>query len=151
MSERLIESAYELGKRIMIKIKGGDVSNIDSFLRGQLRDMDRDIKKLHQNDVQSKMHTEQRIEELTEELEDNVVALEDIFTDIDPERIKTNEDRKSYAYDWKRSIEQSERKVDELKAAIKAEKESLKDKLDRNKLQVKAINARIDTITKKKS
>lgn len=106
------------------------VDKIKSSYEKQIKAYERKISDTKQNETEKLLDMKEVLEEL--EVEKN-----EIFTTIDPEKIKTNDDRKSY-------IDYYTRKVTTALNKVKSQKEEIENYQKQVESQIKEYQEQID-------
>lgn len=106
------------------------VDKIKSSYEKQIKAYERKISDTKQNETEKLLDMKEVLEEL--EVEKN-----EIFTTIDPEKIKTNDDRKSYIHYYTREVTTALNKV-------KSQKEEIENYQKQVESQIKEYQEQID-------
>lgn len=123
MKEKVAESKAWYVK-VLDKLNLTEEGRIQTFGNCVIKDFDKKIRD-HKRSIESlENKLNDKMQDLNDELAELELNFEDSFTNIDPERVKTDSLRKEYISDFAQQILDAERKLQEKIDQIESLKES---------------------------
>jgi hypothetical protein len=124
-----------------------DEGRVKAFFNKQVSNLEKSIKVLQRNLENFKFNAENKMNDLREQHEDAVNALEAAYLDVTIEDIKTNADADSFSeYYWRRvdaaekKVQEVEKQIEELSKHIEEEEKKTNDGIVILQERIKAIS-----------
>ena len=147
MENSVKKSKFSIVNLICATLKLGDFGKVDSFISKVVRTLNREIETFKRNKSAIKYTEKGRISEYKEELEDAQVALEDAYSNINPENLKTNDAQKRAMVPYLEHIDACEeectcieKKIEDYKETMKKEIKAIDENIAWREVRVKKLS-----------
>lgn len=143
------KSLFAVVRTIAARFKKGTEANVEAFIGGTVvGELGKDVKKLGRSNSNIKFNLEDKLGELSEELQDAKDALKEAYVDVDVTRIDSNSARKEYLNTYLRGLGDAQKAVKNIEEAIENATDKAGDETKANDVQIADIKEMLDAITK---
>lgn len=142
------KAKFSIVRVIMTMLNLGEEGKISSFFLKVEKKLKREINILSRNLETVKSQTEQRIEDLTDQLQDANDTLNQAYYHVDLDNLQTNESQSNYVDVYLDNIDSKLKQVRKIQKQIEEEKDSFEKFKKETEEQIASLQKRIDIITK---
>lgn len=135
-----------LKEKILAILKLDEAGRIDVFFSKLEKKIERAIQTHKSNLENFKFNINQELEKLREQLEDAQVALDDAYTRISVDNVKTNADIDIFMPEYLNRIDIAEREVQSIESQIENKAKQLEDKIKSTNDAIAILNIRLEKI-----
>jgi ABC-type Zn2+ transport system substrate-binding protein/surface adhesin len=141
------KSKFAIVRAISIILNLGDDGKMESFLTKVIRTLEKEIVVFKKNFDVLKFNYEQELQEFQEKLEDAEASFQDSLLEIDPVRIKTNEQQTAYVETYLSNIDNKtlaiksiEKRSLQLTEVFEKAKKEIQDNIASLEKRIKAVS-----------
>lgn len=142
------KAKFSIVRVIMTMLNLGEEGKISSFFLKVEKRLKREINILSRNLETVKSQTEQRIEDLTDQLQDANDTLNQAYYHVDLDNLQTNESQSNYVEIYLDNIDSKLEQVRRIQKQIEEEKDNFEKFKKETEEQITSLQKRIDIITK---
>jgi len=142
------KSKYAIVNAVVVALNLGDYGKIEGFVQKTVKVLEREVDTLERNIVNAEHNFQTSLSENTEKLEDAQQCVEDAYTNLNPDNLKTNEAQRDYMETYLERIDTAEGKVLGIERSMEEEKERHDENIKEFKEQIAVRKTRITRLTK---
>lgn len=130
-----------LFERIKEFLKMGDDGRVLSFFQGELRKIERGIKTRKKDIEVQRQNLETEIEDLEAKLEDALLAMDNAYMNVQPDKLGSNAEREEFSKQYWAAINKAEADVKNIREQIKAARERVEDSIKTREVEISDLEA----------
>jgi prefoldin subunit 5 len=127
-------------------LKLGDEARVESFMDRQVRNLERDIKIAKQNISILKSQLENLEQDRKDKVEDANARVLNAYSNIDVDRLKSNEDQELYANEYWDNISDAEDSLESVEKDFENRKKEIEKSIEEYNEHITSRQNRIDKI-----
>jgi len=142
------KSQFSIVNEVAVMLNLGDFGKVEGFIRKTAKTLEREIETAERSIVNEKHNTKSKLSSLTERVEDAKQAVEETYTNLDPELLKTNDAQRRFMEQYLGDLDRVEAIVAGIEEEIKDAKEASKKVIEGLAEEIKVRKTRIARLTK---
>jgi hypothetical protein len=141
-------SKFAIVNAVVAALNLGDYGKVEGFVMKTAKSLERENETITRSIANAKHNLKTKLSGLEEELEDAQMAVEEAYTNLDPNDLKNNEAQRVHMSKYLTAIDTAEGYVLGLENKIKDAKEVSKDEIKELETQADVRKKRIARLTK---
>jgi predicted nucleic acid-binding Zn-ribbon protein len=142
------KSQFSIVNEVAVMLNLGDFGKVEGFIRKTAKTLEREIETAERSIVNEKHNTKSKLSSLTEKLEDARQSVEEAYTNLDPELLKTNDAQRKFMETYLSDLDAVEAVVAGIEEEIKDAKEVSVKVIEKLGKEVAVRQTRIARLTK---
>ena len=144
MSTEVVKpSRFKIVNDVVALLKLGEFGKLESFIKKTVSVLEREITGLKRSIKNEQDNLEVLKEDIAEQIEDAQQGVEEAYTNLDPEKLKTNEAQAKFREDYLDAIDEAEGVVKTLVNTLEAEIETSNKVVQDSELEIAVREVRI--------
>ena len=147
-SNTVKKSKFAIVNAVVIALNLGDYGKIENFVQKTAKTLEREIDTLGRSIKNAEHNYASDLAQDSEKLEDAQQYVEDSYTNLNPDKLKTNEAQRGYMETYLSAIDLAEGRVLGIEKSMEKKKEVQKDLIKELNEQIAVRKKRINRLTK---